>query len=160
MVEPDHSFDANPKQTGSYWRAARDIYRALDKELKVDQLPEPAAFMFYYIGCEKLAKIMKGVVTKKSYAAVFGNRKTPKPKEIKRYLACLGCQFPTGDVEAIFDPNDPSSARYLRNDFLHEVGPTHAKLLVKGAPHLVPKMRKFIDCIPDVTAHIEKMHIR
>lgn len=142
------SFSINPKTKGSYRRAAEDIDRAL-KQLNIKKMPGVASFVFYYLACEKLAKIMYGVATKKRKTAVFKSN-TPRWNLIADYSKSLGCSVSRSDIESIFSSKITRSGRNLRNNIIHEIGPAHAKQIAAEAPVLVPKMKSFINCTSEV----------
>ena len=150
MSNSDPSFDIDGRTKGSYVRATDDIGRALDT-LKVEELPAVASFLFYYLSCEKLAKIMKGVCKGKKKSEIFNPRsRTPDTNSINNYSKQLGCKMIKNNIDCIFASNRQKSARWLRNQIAHEIGPSHAKQIVNEAPRLVPKMKKFLECRKDV----------
>ena len=145
MSRQDLSFDINPRSKGSYRRAADDIERALSI-LNADKLEPVASFLFYYLACEKLAKILKGVCTRQNKTQIFSRAShTPSANEIEKYLKHLGCKTPKSDIDDIFVSGHENSARSLRNKIIHEIGPTHAKQIVNEASRLVPMMKNFIE---------------
>ena len=154
------SFDNDPKRKGSYRRAVDDIYHALEL-LKVGNMEPVEAFLFYYLACEKLAKIMKGVCEKKTYKEVFRKGEgTPYPKDIKRYLKKMNCAFVEKEIGMIFrSRGKPASARNLRDRLIHEFGPSHARKVAHRAHELVPMMRNFLQCrkaVVDYLGNIDK----
>ncbi len=66
----DPSFDIHPKTKGSYRRRAEDIDRAL-RDLRLEGLSRETTLLIYYFACEKLAKIIIGVSTKKPASHYF-----------------------------------------------------------------------------------------
>ena len=146
MADVNYAFEANPKSKGSYRRASDDVSRALNT-LNIDTLSDVDAFLYCYFACEKLAKIAVAVCAGKEGARDFFNRvrRTPNSEKIYSCLCQLGFEFAEGKTDEIFGEN-PRSARTLRNQFVHKLGPTHAQLLVQEAPHLVPTMSQFVDC--------------
>ncbi len=145
MSSSDPSFDIDGHPKGSYVRMIEDIGRALDY-LKVEQMPPTSAFLFYYISCEKLAKIMMAICQRKTRAEIFGQGSyTPGAGDIRDYSQRLECNVRLSDINCIFDSKNKHSARKLRDIFVHEVGPSHAKQIVDHSPSLVPKMKNFLD---------------
>jgi len=158
MSKFDSSFDLRPRSKGSYRRGVDDIFRALNT-LRVDELKPVAAFLFYYLACEKLAKIMKGVCTGKKYKEIFApNSRTPSAEDIRKYSNQLGGKAAGADFDAIFDRKRKNSARSLRDKIIHEIGPSHAKQIVNAAPSLVPKMKKFLKYNDAVIQYLQKLH--
>lgn len=75
-------------------------------------MPDVAAFLFYYLACEKLAKIMKGVSSGEKKDKIFGVRRgTPAASKICNYLQKLNCTFKEEDINLIFDEEKKYSAR-------------------------------------------------
>ena len=159
MSKSDLSFDIEPRSKGSYRRALDDIGRAL-LILKADRLEPVASFLFYYLACEKLAKIMKGVCKRKKKTEMFKrNSQTPNIDEIEAYSKQLGCKISIHDIGDIFSGSNLNSARYLRNQIVHEIGPSHAKQIVNEAWRLVPKMQRFIECRHAVVQYIVALRL-
>ncbi len=157
MLDPDPSFDTNRNTKGSYRRATDDIGRAL-KQLRINDMPDVAAFLFYYLACEKLAKIMKGACLGKKKDEIFEARGgTPSASKICSYLQQLNCTFQEENINSIFDKDKKYSARWLRNNIVHEIGPSHAKQIVEHSRNLVQKMKLFLRYRKSVVQYLEKI---
>lgn len=144
MVANDPSFVKDGRVKGSYKRALEDIDRALDY-LNANKLRHQGAFIYYYLACEKLAKIMKGVCCNKPKKDVFNSRSpTPSASDICQYVKKMGGSVNQNDVESIFDSRTPNSARVLRNNLFHEIGPSNAKKVMMHSSELLPKMKRFL----------------
>ena len=83
---PMPSFSTDPKAKPSYRRTADDIGRAL-KVLTAERLSEVGMFLFYYYGCEKLAKLMRGVHERIDIRYIYPKTKEEK-KEQKKLKTC------------------------------------------------------------------------
>jgi len=164
---PMPSFSTDPKAKPSYRRAADDIGRAL-RVLKAEVLSEVGMFLFYYYGCEKLARLMRGVEKRIEIRYVYPKTKeeekkqkelktvgTPRATDIYRYAKLMGFDISKEDICNIFCSKN--SAKALRNQFVHEMGPSHAKMIRDEAKSLVPKMQKFIKCRSSLIEYIEKL---
>ena len=166
---PMPSFSTDPNAKPSYRRAADDIGRAL-KVLKAEQLSEVGMFLFYYYGCEKLARLMRGVEKRIEIRYVYPKTKeeekkqeklktfgTPRATEIYQYAKLMDFNISKEDIYNIFCSKNPNSARALRNQFVQEMGPTHARMIRDEAKSLVPKMQRFIKCRSSLIEYIEKL---
>ena len=87
---PRPSFSKNPSTKGSFLRAANDIDVAI-KNLGVSRMAPISSFLFYYMACEKLAKIMKGVHNREKMTKTFSrSSNTPNAKNLTNYAKALG----------------------------------------------------------------------
>ncbi len=146
MMLDDPSFAIDGRVKGSYLRALEDIDRALN-HLQIEAMPDHAAFLYSYLACEKLARIMHGVCNRKKKSDVFRKgASTPTATAIYTYSQQLDCYVSRTEIDQIFNSNNNQSARRLRDQFVHEIGPTHAKDIVNRSRTLVPNMKKFLDC--------------
>ena len=175
----DPSFDIHPNTKGSYRRRAEDISRALSR-LKVGNLSNISAFLIYYFSCEKLAKIMIGVSQKKPAAYYFGRNYQLHIDVIKSSSKHLNCLISNGDIDWIFSTQHgsdwnaflrnssdrqiiasfktPKSARLLRNQIVHDIGPTHAAQIQDQAQFLIAKMKRFLDGSAIVIQNLTSKH--
>lgn len=145
MSTSDPSFAINGKVKGSYLRALDDIGRALNY-LKIDAMPDHAAFLYSYLASEKLARIMHGVFSRRKKGEIFcKGAKTPAASTIYSYSKQLGCDMTKTEIDQIFDFYNNQSARKLRDRFVHEIGPSHANDIVKRSITLVPIMKRFLN---------------
>ncbi len=80
---------------------------------------------------------------------------TPKSYDIYQYAKSMNFNISKDDIEKIFGTKN--SAKALRNQFVHEMGPTHARMIRDAAKSLVPKMQKFIECRSSLIDYIKKI---
>ena len=176
----DPSFDIHPKTKGSYRRRAEDIDRVL-RNLRLEGLSREATFLIYYFACEKLAKIIIGVSTKKPASNYFEKNYSLRINNIKLSCKKLGTPVSEEDIDWIFTSacdgpkwklflssapdtwilsslKSPKSARWLRNKMVHDIGPTHAKLTRQHAMFLNRKMKKFLSLSTAVVRYLEVGH--
>jgi len=176
----DHSFDIHPKTKGSYRRRAEDIDRVL-RNLRLEGLSREATLLIYYFACEKLAKIIIGVSTKKPASNYFEKNYSLRINNIKLSCKKLGTPVSEEDIDWIFTSacdgpkwklflssapdtwilsslKSPKSARWLRNKMVHDIGPTHAKLTRQHAMLLNRKMKKFLSLSTAVVRYLEVGH--
>ena len=141
----DPSFDIDPRRKGSYRRRAEDIERAL-REMNVARLSSVPAFLLYYFACEKLLKIMIGV--RYNWNANKAARQNLDIGLGKKAIKHFDYPVSQTDFELLFaskvSKGSPNSARILRNQIVHDIGPTHARQIEAAASHLVPVMRSFV----------------
>lgn len=155
MSGTDPSFDTDGTVKGSYVRAIEDIERALDY-LRVDKMSDHAAFLFYYLSCEKLARIMKGICSNMKKKEIFkSGGTTPGAADIYKYSQQLNCHVKQSDIDWIFDREKSHSARKLRDNLIHEIGPSHAKQIMAHSQNLVPRMRAFLECRGIVVQYLQ-----
>lgn len=144
--------ERNPKSKGSYRRRLDDAFVALDC-LKVDSFRPEAAFIFYYLACEKVAKVMIGISRRKPALSYF-KKINVRVSDLTIASKFLSCGISKGDIEAIFS-DIPTSACHLRNKLIHDIGPTHVFLIQKSAPNHVNRMRKFLRCRKAIIRHMD-----
>jgi hypothetical protein len=148
-----HSND--PKQKGSFIRAARDILRVV-KALPISETDPRIRFIILYGMCEKLAGAMDGTVRDLTVAEVYNSKYRVTVGHVSEACRAIEFEFDPPDIERIFDANNPRSARRLRNDFLHRPGPAHLKAIASSAPKLLPAMNKFLGGVDVLSRFVQK----
>ena len=163
------SFEPKPDLKGSYQRRIEVIHRAL-AALGIDKLNEPAKFIAYFFGCEKFAHAIVGIERGVPAEEAYGPSIKIDLFRIRLAVPLVGLTFPPDDLQFIFadykrrtrpDPQPPSpigtSARMLRNDVIHDFGPTNVgKLGQSPATVIVPKMVKFLACTHELVSHLKR----
>jgi len=144
----DPSLKALPKLKGGHYRRVKDILRALDEELHIENCPPVMQFLFYYFGCEKFGLAIVGVDSKLAAEDSYGKGKFVWLPQLKTAAASLGISITAGELESIFG-SSTTSARELRHCVAHDLGPSNVKnARTRGVPH-IPTMRKFLACIDE-----------
>jgi len=158
----DPSLKPDPKRKGSYYRRIEDIQKALDR-LAANSFPLTAQFMTYYFACDKLAHGVVGIYeqipAKKAYKIGLNLAK------LKLAAKAMSLPISDTDLERLFaDQYDPQiltsnaanggSARVLRNNLVHEFGPTNAAHVINHAAFYVPTMAVLLKCTPAVLGYL------
>jgi hypothetical protein len=137
----DLGIERDPNKKGSYRRRLDDVLVALAK-LQIDKFREEGAFVFYYLACEKVARIMVGLTDKKPGASHFNKIKI-RSSNVMKACASLRSGILKDEIELIFR-NDKDTACRLRNQLIHDIGPTHVVQIIQNAARLNNVMKKFI----------------
>jgi hypothetical protein len=159
----DASLKPDPKRKGSYYRRIEDIQRALDR-LAVDAFPLPARFMALYFACDKLAHGVVGIY--EGAAAQAAYKKSLDLSKLKQAAHLIGLPIIDDELEDLFaGPRDSyvltrnsangGSARMLRNNLVHEFGPTNAGHVLSHAAFFMPKMAALLACTPLVLDYLK-----
>lgn len=159
------TFEPNPDLKGSYRRRLEDIDLALN-DLGIQSIPNASKFIGYYFGCEKLALgiigIEKGVPAEDAYKPFSRVNLAQLALAARR----IGVTFSASELPDIFaGPKDPTppggtSARLLRNDLVHDFGPTKVQKLEKvHAATFNPKMVRFPASVREVVAHLKRIWV-
>lgn len=141
MPKFDFAIERDPNKGGSYHRRLNDVFVALI-ELKIDKLPDEGAFIFYYLACEKIARIMIGITDRKPGPSHFKGIR-PRSSNILKACSSLVPEIPKNEIESIFRDEKLTACR-LRDQLVHDIGPTHVEQIVKNSAHLNRIMRRFI----------------
>jgi hypothetical protein len=141
MPKFDLAIERDPNKGGSYRRRLNDVFIAL-KKLEIDKLRDDGAFIFYYLACEKIARIMIGITNRKPGPSHF-NSIQPRSSNILKACTSLTPEIPKKEIESIFRDGKLTACR-LRDQLVHDIGPTHVEQIVKNSPHLNGIMRRFI----------------
>lgn len=148
------SLSKDPKTKGAYLRRMLDIDRTL-QVLNLDAEPDHIRFIMGYLACEKAAAVMQGMHQGVSSKALD----VPKFKVFsgKIIQACKHFGFAIDDtaIHTIFDTRPAVSARTLRNDFFHDMGPSHLHQIQVNCAKMIPHMKKFLGCIKVVEEWIK-----
>jgi hypothetical protein len=160
----DASLKPDPYRKGSYYRRIEDIRRALDT-LDVSNLPPTPRFVAYFFGCEKLAHGIVGIVSCRPAISQYNRHKWLELNNIKLAASAMELHISASELEWIFADFKqqkllegglaPASARVLRNNLIHNFGPSNVKKIVLAAPVLIPMMERFLNCTDDVFAHLQ-----
>jgi hypothetical protein len=154
----DPSFDSDPNTKGSYRRRIEDIALAL-AEINAEKLSPAANFVALFFGCEKLAQAVVGIAGK----VPADQQYLPKNKiKLPKVLAArdrLGLTVSHHDVRELFSTEAECaggrlSARVLRNNLVHDFGPTRAKKVAAASARLTPAMKRFLAEVPHVVAYL------
>lgn len=145
----------DPKQKGSFIRAARDIQRVVNS-LPISETDPRIRFIILYGMCEKLAGAMDGTIRDLTVEEVYNSKYRVTVERVSNACRAIEFDFGQRDIERLFDAKNPRSARRLRNDFLHRPGPTHLKAIANSAATLLPAMSKFLDGVHVLSRFILK----
>lgn len=149
----DFAVERDPHKGGSYRRRADDALAVMGA-LEVSQLPLGAMFIFYFLACEKIARVMVALTTRYDHKPKFRGINTSW-QNVASACEALGCNLTQDEVKAIFDPKTTGTALQLRNQLFHDFGPTHLSNVVAGARTLNPLMGRFLLCHRDIVRHLE-----
>jgi len=160
----DSSLKPDPRQKGSYYRRIEDVARALES-LQTDKLSETTLFLVYYFGCEKIARGIVGIHGKLPATKAYHHNTRLRLEDIKAAAVALSLSVSQEELDWLFadfnqqnllrpPTNDwSSSARYLRNILSHDFGPSNVARIAKHAPFHNPKMKLFLECVPQIHAY-------
>ena len=155
MPKIDFSIERKPEH-GSYRKRLNDAFDATER-VSIEKLGPVAAFVFNYLTCEKLAKVMVGIASGKPGAGKDFSRITLCSNNIFTASQRLGCNLTRQHIDSIFANTDADrSACRLRNKLFHDFGPTHVRQVQGAAPHLNEKMKMFLGCRDAVVKYLEQ----
>jgi len=139
----DFQTERDPKIKGSYRRRLDDAFAALGL-LDIAKFRPEAAFVFYYLTCEKVAKVITGIAAAKPKGG-GENFKKIKIHTDTLYKATQELKLPVRKEEiiALFASNKSGSASHQRNKLFHDFGPTQVHHAKRDAPHLNKAMVQF-----------------
>jgi hypothetical protein len=149
----DLSVERLPKK-GSYRKRLDDAFAAMDL-VSIHSLRPEAAFVFYYLTCEKLAKVMIGIERGKPGAGPKFRKIEPRESDVVNACKFVGCSATKDDIRSIFSDSDGSACR-LRNQLFHDFGPTHVRQVQRAAHQLNARMMRFLKCKDHVIAYLEQ----
>lgn len=153
MPKIDFSIERKPEH-GSYRKRLNDAFDALER-VSSEKLGPVATFVFNYLTCEKLAKVIVGIASGKPGAGEGFSRIKLRTNNIISACELLGCGLDKRDINSIFSDSDGSACR-LRNKLLHDFGPTHVRQVQAAAPQLNEKMKVFLQCRHAVVKYLEQ----
>jgi hypothetical protein len=142
----DYAVERQGNVGGTYRRRLDDAFKALDR-LKVEKLPPAVAFIFYFLACEKIAKVMVGIRQRKPSQGPRFDKINPRCSDIFKAAEFFGtAHISDDDINAIFvgDKINRFSAYALRNRLFHDFGPWHVKEAQEHAPKLIEAMQRFL----------------
>jgi hypothetical protein len=147
----DWRIERDPDRKGTLRRRLDDAFRAMH-DVKLSTAPsEVIAFIFYWVACEKVAKVIIAIKRKKS---AIGDLDFKSKKKWHAGDLFEGCRL-TGldrvvsraELEQIFSKaDDRFTAAALRDRLFHDFGPAHVSEVARTAQKLNPLMRKFLSC--------------
>lgn len=140
----DWKRERNQQEKGSYRRKLDDTYKALSALHVSDHAPE-VAFVFNYMACEKIAKLI--ILMSQCAVSIDQPRDRRFFDECDVATACVkvGFDFSKESNEAIFS-QAAGSARSLRHNLFHDMGPTQVFNIQKDANRLNQLMDDFLQC--------------
>jgi hypothetical protein len=134
---------------GTYRRRSDDAFRALNA-MDVGRLPPEVAFIFYFLACEKIAKVMIGIARGKPGRGPAFSKMKWQYSDLISAAKRIGCSnhVSDDDIKAIFvrEQVNRFSANAIRNRLLHDFGPTHVIEARMHAPRLIKAMQRFFEC--------------
>jgi hypothetical protein len=145
----DYSNERQGALGGTYRRRLDDAFRALDA-INVGKLPPEVAFVFYFLACVKIAKVMVGISRgRPGRGTVFSNMKWHCSDVIRaaKHIRC-GALVSDDDIKNIFAGERVTlfSANAIRNRLVHDFGPTHVIEARTHGPRLIKAMQRFLEC--------------
>jgi hypothetical protein len=146
--------DGSSKNKGSYFRRLEDIERGL-KEIDASKLPPGGRFLFLYYGCEKLAKGIIGINAE--WEAEDAYKQQLRLDCLKSAATTMKLPMPETELDALFKSDDKTTARYWRNEIVHNFGPSNVQNVIKHSTNLNKRMHSFLDTYtPLVLAFLKK----
>jgi hypothetical protein len=98
----DYAVERQGHVGGTYRRRLDDAFKALDR-LKVEKLPPAIAFIFYFLACEKIAKVMVGIRQRKPGQGPGFDKIKPRCSDIIKAAEFFGAiHVSDGDINTIF----------------------------------------------------------
>jgi hypothetical protein len=156
----DPSLKPDPNRKGSYYRRIEDVARGLDS-LESGKVSATIRFFIYYFGCEKIARGLVGIHSRRPATEVYHHRHSLKLSDIKAAASTIGLTVPSQDLDWIFadikeqhllqsTPSWTTSARCLRNNATHDFGPSNVARVTEHAPFHIPKMEAVLASVPTI----------
>ena len=125
---------------GTHFRRLEDIKRGL-KIIDKSRMPSGGQFLFLYYGCEKLGKGIVGI------------------HELKLAVHGMGLAILDAELDALFLSDDKTTARYWRNEIVHNFGPSNVENVVKHSATLNRLMHDFLASrTPPVLAYLKRTY--
>jgi hypothetical protein len=138
--------NGSKKYKGTYFRRLEDIEKGL-KEIDLAKLPPGGQFLYMYYGCEKLGRGIVGI--HKQWEADIAYDKGLELDDLKAAAKAMNLPITDGELDALFVSKDKSSARHVRNEVVHNFGPSNVKNAIQHSAKLNKRMHKFLqDCTP------------
>jgi hypothetical protein len=128
---------------GSYYRRLDDIKKGL-KRIDSSSLPPGGRFLFLYYGCEKLGKGIVGIAQQWPAEEAYEKRGL-QLGELKAAVKSIGLSVPDTELDALFASTDKTTARYWRNEIVHNFGPTNVENVIKHSLELNRRMHDFLE---------------
>jgi hypothetical protein len=149
MAKMNLSIERDGDKGGTYRRRIDDAFKAMNL-LAIGQFRPEAAFVFYWLTCEKIAKVMVAIEGGKPGPGRDFSKIDIRSNNVIRACEHIGCAgiISKDDINAIFSDKAGSACR-LRNKLFHDFGPTHVDHVQKAAPRLNGQMKKFLSCRDD-----------
>ena len=118
------------------------------------------AFIFYWVACEKLAKVIVAIKREQStIGSDFQSRKWFRTSDLVDGHDLLGLKrvISRHDLDFIFlKVGNRFAAAALRDRLFHDCGSTHVTEVTQAAVKLNPLMSKFLSCRQMVIDYIER----
>jgi len=130
------------KYKGTYFRRLEDIQRGL-RVIDASRMPSGGRFLFLYYGCEKLGKGIVGI--HKTWAADDAYDQSLHLSELRLAVCGLRLDISDAELNALFVSNDKTTARYWRNEIVHNFGPWNVKTIIKHSATLNKQMHDFLE---------------
>ena len=145
--------DGGKNNKGSYFRRIEDIKKGLNK-IDASNLPSGGRFLFLYYGCEKLGKGIVGI--QKEWEAEVAYARGLDLSELKSAIKAMNIPATDDDLDELFLSNSVTSARYWRNEIVHNFGPSNVSNVMKHSLKLNFRMHDFLEnCTPTVLRYLK-----
>ena len=141
-------------------RCVRRGQPARERGLRIidnSRMPSGGRFLFLYYGCEKLGKGIVGI--HKTWAADEAYEQSLHLSELKLAVHGMGLAIPDAELDALFVSDDKRTARYWRNEIVHNFGPSNVQNVVKHSTTLNRLMHNFLESrTPPVLAFLKRTY--